>query len=1406
MTSELDTAARLLADEIESIKSEVGQGRNAHVLKTLQERGTAQQLVRRQYSGRYPFELLQNANDAAAGEKIPPGDRSVKFILTHAALIVADKGRGFGPDEIEAICGLGRSSKDPKVSIGYKGLGFKSVGEITNHPQVTSGTTAFTFDEDRVRAAIEGLVQSLPADHPLPTYAFPFPLEHADLGPDAELVESVLSEGYATVLRLPFRPDVTEEQVSSDLKATLSPRILVLLEATDRLQVIGSSSDFDVRRTIQEGSEFDEILLDVNDEIEHWIVFRQRVTPSDASMVAALGDAWAGVESANVSVGIRLDSQGRPDADPMSRLFVYFPTQERTGLPLLLHGDFALDLDRRHVSQAPEARPYNVWLAEQLAKLLATIVGPALARLFPGQTDFLSVLSPRATGSDFAADIQQMYRGVMRSSPFVPCVDSSIRVPAESLLLPSDLPDHLPTVLSVFRPEELGRLVLTAAHDEPAVTSFLADLGADVLTAAELLQRFEPPPQERAELVLSWLVDWADAIGVTSLARLLAHVPCVPTTTGEWKTPKSGVFFPRERDASDLPDTLPIFIADIPDTEGLEGLLREAGVQPFRWRELLLGTVIPVLVSEETSPDDRAERLDVLRTYFKTEGGGDQEIRTRAQSVLLAARGIDGASALRPSGELYFSQEWTNHDRLERIYGPFGQVEFLDASPPQGDQDRSTELAFLEWLGVRSRPRLTFARADSTTAYRIANLERHPHSRYGAWWQTWQSTPEFMTASTCREHASSSMQLYTSFGLDRFPQLVESHDRQRLKLLFQELSEGWTSSESFALESEFRCTHGWHIGGLTQQGPSLFAHMLRESEWVAGFFRGDEVLGRPSTLWRPVADIPPNVRRQLNQVDSDLDSAASGSFLHRLGIIDGARPSAHDLVNLLRQAAIDWDELEDRPAPRFTVEMARWAMRRLDEVLESGPGSEDMIDLPLLARREGMHLFTPRPYVAGDPFLAVVWGDELPILDADSGLRRLARALELEDLGKKVKIIPTFGGPLESLTRQVDSQIREAAPFLAAVAYKAAPSREDSIRRLRTLSCLVCEQLSLVHQMDGLEKRQEGELAYLARRTERNVGRTRLVGTLYLVAGADGEVDWYTAGPMLAEFLDVPGQRDAFSLLLRADGAARLDFLRSRHLGQDELRAAAQLLGRPDDADVEWPPRAMEFTEDGRVDGAEDAPVEPGKAVPRSEGPDSEIPVHASEVPVIDDLPEVDLDKVGIRDAAMQPIPPADTAQSEGGRSHSGSTRLIDWETRERLFRLYGHQGERLVYEKERERVERFGADPDAVVWESQRDELAEYDIKSLDEDRQAIYIEVKSTSGSDETAAFDISDAEIRMAMKWRSQYFIYRVVNVKSAAPQIVRFNDPVGRIAAGMGDIHASGARMRLWNQDPTAPEAA
>jgi hypothetical protein len=69
----------------------------------------------------------------------------------------------------------------------------------------------------------------------------------------------------------------------------------------------------------------------------------------------------------------------------------------------------------------------------------------------------------------------------------------------------------------------------------------------------------------------------------------------------------------------------------------------------------------------------------------------------------------------------------------------------------------------------------------------------------------------------------------------------------------------------------------------------------------------------------------------------------------------------------------------------------------------------------------------------------------------------------------------------------------------------------------------------------------------------------------------------------------------------------------------------------------------------------------------------------------------------------------------------------------------------------------------------------------------------VKSTTGEDECAPFEISSAELRCALRHRSRYFVYRVTNAHLEAPTISIFADPITLVRDGAADLQLSGASL-------------
>ncbi len=112
--------------------------------------------VAQEYRGRAVLELLQNAHDVLAFAS-SDDPRRISFVLNsspeHPELLIANSGRPFRREDFSGICQLGQSPKDPNESVGNKGLGFRSVLELTTRPEVWStapagADAAFTFGFD----------------------------------------------------------------------------------------------------------------------------------------------------------------------------------------------------------------------------------------------------------------------------------------------------------------------------------------------------------------------------------------------------------------------------------------------------------------------------------------------------------------------------------------------------------------------------------------------------------------------------------------------------------------------------------------------------------------------------------------------------------------------------------------------------------------------------------------------------------------------------------------------------------------------------------------------------------------------------------------------------------------------------------------------------------------------------------------------------------------------------------------------------------------------------------------------------------------------------------------------------------------------------------------------------------
>ena len=109
-----------------------------------------EQYIAESYKSRSFIELIQNADDAHA----------TRFGIHQLGpdILVGNNGHPFTPEDVEALCRSGSSHKvRGQNTIGYRGIGFKSVVNISRRITVLSGEYGFCFDRAETKRLLPTL-------------------------------------------------------------------------------------------------------------------------------------------------------------------------------------------------------------------------------------------------------------------------------------------------------------------------------------------------------------------------------------------------------------------------------------------------------------------------------------------------------------------------------------------------------------------------------------------------------------------------------------------------------------------------------------------------------------------------------------------------------------------------------------------------------------------------------------------------------------------------------------------------------------------------------------------------------------------------------------------------------------------------------------------------------------------------------------------------------------------------------------------------------------------------------------------------------------------------------------------------------------------------------------------------
>ncbi len=298
------------------------------------------------YRSRAFIELLQNADDAEAHRVLIRQDGK--------HLLVANDGRPFTREDVVALCRSGASNKRRgNGTIGYRGIGFKSVAGIAHEISVVSGGCTFRFSKPMTQ-------QLLGIDSDVPLIRIPHPITSKNTQAES-LVEQLLAEGMNTVFILSGLDErmVAEEAQSFDESAMLFlsnvSQVDIDLPSVKRELTLFASPRDDGLSVEQIGN---------GSEQHKWLV--------------------AGHEGCCEKIAFALDAGTVvPAAPERSVIHAFMPTTEFAGAQLKMNGDFSTDPSRKSVDLDGTSKAAFSHCVELLAAVLRrAIAGNTLPGIF----------------------------------------------------------------------------------------------------------------------------------------------------------------------------------------------------------------------------------------------------------------------------------------------------------------------------------------------------------------------------------------------------------------------------------------------------------------------------------------------------------------------------------------------------------------------------------------------------------------------------------------------------------------------------------------------------------------------------------------------------------------------------------------------------------------------------------------------------------------------------------------------------------------------------------------------------------------------------------------------------------------------------------------------------------------
>ena len=628
-----------------------------------------------QYSdpSHFIYELLQNAEDACASK--------VLFVLTEGGLDVSHNGDDFRFRNIEAITGIGDSTKKEELTkIGEFGIGFKSVFAITSTPYIYSGN---------------------------------YNIKIEDLYVPYELNKPPEDRKYDTLIKLPFnhgkftKKKVTKGkafEITNEELENLKPKTLLFLKnikkikweikkgtlysegsISRRSKYIGESRSINVK----------EVNLSATEKGEKYLVF-------DRPFKAKKGKT----KKRSIEVAFKLD-KGKLVREENSKLVVFFPTEKDTFLNFVIQGPYVTTPNRESI---PEGNEENRRIVDKTGELVADCLHAIknhndLKHLY---VDFLNLLPIELEKRGFGRIYLTLYDKVaekLKSEKLLPTLDGGYAYPENSLISGEG-------VYEILNKADMGRLYPKQSWIDTRITrEFRAYLRHVIKVEPVNFTSFMRKVCEygTADFMRKKTDIWMIAFYTKLQAHnslwkqyendpFLRYEPIIRLNTGKHIAPfvlpsgieKLQVYLPN-KDMSDYNTVKGRLV-----NKSTKKFLKELGLTNPNIVARVTELILPKYEREIDAPDNQYfnDFRDILDAYEKMPES--EKKRLKNSRFILAIENLTGKEILKAPNETYFRTA-----DLEVFFEGYDQAYFVSKKLLRGDKGRK----MLGKLGVENKPR-----------------------------------------------------------------------------------------------------------------------------------------------------------------------------------------------------------------------------------------------------------------------------------------------------------------------------------------------------------------------------------------------------------------------------------------------------------------------------------------------------------------------------------------------------------------------------------------------------------------------------------------------------------------------------------------------------------------------------